>query len=316
MVVFADGRQVGTLGGGSVEAGVRRQALLLLDHTEPSLLTFDLDDDYGWADGLICGGSMRFLAQPLPPDQPMPYFDALAQCVDAGSGCTEVVVLDAQRAGLPEGARLLFDRQGTLVATHCCKTCPDSVRENLESLSTRPRPRSHNGLAYLPILTRCRLLLVGAGHVGQAIAQLAHQVDFDIWVLDDRSTFACPERFPQAQQILVEPIGPYLEDFQADGDTYCVIVTRGHSQDREALQYLAGKPAAYVGMIGSRRKIQLILESLRRDGIPAAALDKVYAPLGLDIGSQTVAEIAVSIVAQLIGHRNRGPGAFPPPART
>jgi xanthine dehydrogenase accessory factor len=143
---------------------------------------------------------------------------------------------------------------------------------------------------------------------------LAHQVDFDVWVLDDREKFACKERFPFAQKILVDDIGRALKQFESDENTYCLIVTRGHSHDEEALYHLAEKPARYVGMIGSRRKIRMIFEDLLKEGISAEALERVHAPLGIDIGSQTVPEIAISIVAQLIGHRNLGPEAFPPPS--
>src|SRR5690606_321308 len=97
-----------------------------------------------------------------------------------------------------------------------------------------------------------------------------------------------------------------LSGLDVDGDTMCIIVTRGHNHDEEALYHLAETPARYVGMIGSKRKIKLIFEDLIRDGISRDALARVHAPLGFDIGSQTVPEIAVSIVAELIAVRNRG----------
>jgi xanthine dehydrogenase accessory factor len=96
-----------------------------------------------------------------------------------------------------------------------------------------------------------------------------------------------------------------LPELPVDENTYCLIVTRGHNHDEEALYYLATRGARYVGMIGSRRKIRLIFDDLLSAGIPQEALDRVYAPVGIDIGSQTVAEIAVSICAELVAHRNR-----------
>jgi xanthine dehydrogenase accessory factor len=97
-------------------------------------------------------------------------------------------------------------------------------------------------------------------------------------------------------------------------NTFCIIVTRGHQHDEEALFAVINTPAAFVGMIGSRRKIRLIFEDLLREGIPSEALKRVHAPLGLDIGSQTVPEIAVSIVAELIAQRNLGQNAYPRPS--
>jgi xanthine dehydrogenase accessory factor len=151
-------------------------------------------------------------------------------------------------------------------------------------------------------------LSVGGGHVGQAVARLAAEVDFDVWVLDDRERYAGRERFPQAQRLLVGAIGPTLKELAPDLDasSYCLIVTRGHNHDEEALYHLAPAGAGYVGMIGSKRKIKLIFEDLLAKGLTAEQLARVHAPLGFDIGSQTVPEIAVSIVAELIACRNLG----------
>jgi xanthine dehydrogenase accessory factor len=177
---------------------------------------------------------------------------------------------------------------------------------HLKPLSERPRPYVVEGLSYLPHLKRCRLIIVGGGHVGQKVAELAASVDFDVWVVDDREEYCNADRFPAAKRLIVGPIDQTLSGLEIDCDTYCLIVTRGHNHDEEALYHLAETPARYVGLIGSRRKIKLIFEDLLAENIPRAALEKVYAPLGFDIGSQTVPEIAVSIVAELIAHRNLG----------
>ena len=156
----------------------------------------------------------------------------------------------------------------------------------------------------MPILPRCRLIIVGAGHVGQKVAELAAQVDFDVWVIDDRESYASEDRFPEAQHRIVGPIEDVVTGLEIDPSTFCIIVTRGHNHDEQALYHLAETPARYVGMIGSRRKIKLIFDDLRAEGISEQALSRVHAPLGYDIGSQTVPEIAVSIVAELIAERN------------
>jgi xanthine dehydrogenase accessory factor len=152
------------------------------------------------------------------------------------------------------------------------------------------------------------LFIVGGGHVGQAVARLAAETDFDVWVTDDRPSFVGPDRFPTASRRLVGDIGATLQQLAPTlgPSTYCLIVTRGHAHDEEALYHLAGTAAGYVGMIGSKRKIRLIYEDLLAKGVSPAALARVHAPLGFDIGSQTVPEIAVSIVAELIAARNLG----------
>jgi xanthine dehydrogenase accessory factor len=167
----------------------------------------------------------------------------------------------------------------------------------------------HEGVAYLPVLPRITLLIVGGGHVGHAVAKLAADVDFEIWVLDDRERYASAERFRMARRRIVGDIGAQLKNLVAtevNSSTYALIVTRGHAHDEEALYHLAPSRAGYVGMIGSKRKIRLIYEDLIAKGINRELLARVHAPLGFDIGSQTVPEIAVSIVAELIACRNQG----------
>ena len=172
-----------------------------------------------------------------------------------------------------------------------------------------------NGVAFLPTLPRVRLVIVGAGHVGQGVASLAAQADFDVWVVDDRQQYANAERFPTAERIIVGPIDEVLPALEVTPQTYALIVTRGHGHDQEALYYLAPTRAPYVGLIGSRRKIRLIFDGLRDQGITESDLARVAAPVGFDIGSQTIPEIAISIVAELIARRNLGPASRAPRPR-
>lgn len=307
MLVFADGSQHGTLGGGCVEAEVKQRALRVLgngDEQAAQVLSFCLDDNYGWDDGLICGGRMTILADPVRGSE---YYRRFRELVETGQGCTEAVVITPEPCGRAAGTRFLFDDQGKVFGPI---DVPTTIRKNLIPLRQRPRPYVMGGVAYLPVLPRITVFIVGGGHVGQAVAKLAADVDFDIWVLDDRERYACAERFPTAGKIMVGDISAKLKDLVQAGDItpsiYALIVTRGHAHDEEALYHLATAPAGYIGMIGSKRKIKLIYEDLVARGIPADTLAKVHAPLGFAIGSQTVPEIAVSIVAELIACRNLG----------
>jgi xanthine dehydrogenase accessory factor len=250
MLVFPDGSQFGTLGGGCVEAEVKRRAL-----------------------GILTAG----LAVPATY-----LFDHAGQLV-AQSGGT----LEAQRDGKFIDA-------------------PPSVRQNLPDVGERPRPSAVGGIAYLPNLERCRLLIVGGGHIGQAVGNGATDLDFDVTVVDDRAEYVTRERFPRAVQLLSGDVGETLKQVEVTSDTYCLIVTRGHNHDEEALFHLIDRGARYVGMIGSKRKIKLIFDDLEAEGISPEALGRVHAPVGIDIGSQTVPEIAVSILAELVAHRNCG----------
>jgi len=306
MLVFSDGSQFGTLGGGCVEAEVKRRALRLLDEGNRELMTFQLDSDYGWDDGLICGGRMKMLVDPVRPGDDLSYFETWLVQLRLGRACTEVVVLDSTKAaGGHEADRFLLNDAGEPLAARSEQPLPD-LTDKLRPAGDRPRPYVLGGLSFLPFLKRCRLVIVGAGHVGQKVADLAAQCDFDVWVVDDREEYCNPARFPAAKRLIVGPIDTALSGLSIDRDTYCLIVTRGHNHDEEALYHVAETPAAYVGMIGSNRKIRLIFEDLLQEGVSREALEKVYAPLGIPIGSQTVPEIAISIVAELVAHRNLG----------
>ena len=309
MLVFADGAQAGTLGGGCVEAEVKRRAIAILDEGQAQIASFQLDNDYGWDDGLICGGRMQVLIEPLAAGDAGDYYRHFAEVLDRGEGASEAIVFDGDKCGLAAPSSYLFDGEGRLVAKRRGEGDTDDppapVQACLRPLSERPKVAAAHGIAFLPTLPRCRLLIVGGGHIGQAVGNMAADLDFDVWVLDDREQYANKERFPRAQRLFVGDIS-LLADLDVNHNTYCLIVTRGHNHDEEALFHLVDRGARYVGLIGSRRKIKLIFDDLLAEGISSETLDAVYAPLGIDIGSQTVPEIAISILAELIAHRNLG----------
>lgn len=305
MLVFPDGSQAGTLGGGCVEAEVKRRALAVLDRQTSELLPFQLDSDYGWDDGLICGGRMLVLVESLTSSNGADYFLRLEESARHGEGVQEAIVFDSEKSGLSAPACFLFSETGKVLASrHAPGEAPPLVRENLPELTKRPRPCARQGVAYLPLLQRCRLLIVGGGHVGWAVGRGAAELDFDVWIVDDREEFTSEDRFPFAQRRVCGPIEEVLQSLEVTPDTYCLIVTRGHQHDEEALYHLVDRGARYVGMIGSRRKIKLIFDDLQDRGVSVESLARVHAPLGIEIGSQTVPEIAVSILAELIAHRN------------
>lgn len=311
MLVFDDGSQAGTLGGGCVEAEVKRQALAILSEGQASVVRFQLDDDYGWDDGLICGGRMEVLIDPVATFGAAKYFARMRAAVGRGKRVIEAIAYDAARSGIASPTSLLFTAEGKLLAAHGAGALaaepPPFIVDHILQLGPRPRPTNADGVAYLPQLPRTRLLVVGGGHVGQAVGNLAAELDFDVWVLDDRQEFASRERFPQAQRLIAGPIGATLKKLEITPATFCLIVTRGHNHDEEALSHLIDRGAAYVGMIGSKRKIRLIFDDLLAEGVSQESLDTVHAPVGLEIGSQTVMEIAVSILAELISVRNLAP---------
>jgi len=149
-----------------------------------------------------------------------------------------------------------------------------------------------------------RLFIFGAGHISKSLAQVAALAGFSPTVIDDRAAFANAERFPEAEAV---HSGEYEEIFPRlpiDASSYIVIVTRGHKDDTRVLRLAAAAPARYVAMIGSRRKVASVVRELEREGVQRAALERLHAPMGLDIGAVSPGEIAVSVVAEMIAVRS------------
>lgn len=245
----------GTLGGGCVEAEVRKQAFELLQKNRSGLLTFKLDHDYGWDDGLICGGTMRIAVISLDSaEKAMPYVEAADR------------IERRERACVP----LQIEDDGQI----------QEYRLHIEAPA--------------------QLIIAGGGHVGAELAKMAVGLDFEVTVVDDRADFVNATRLPPPIKPVVGDIERTLRELPIDANTYVVIVTRGHHHDEQALHAVIDSPARYIGMIGSRRKVTLIFDDLAALGVDRAKLARVHAPIGLSIGAQTVPEIAVSILGQLI----------------
>jgi len=157
-----------------------------------------------------------------------------------------------------------------------------------------------------PVLPEPEVIVLGGGHVGQQVAAAAKLAGYRVTAIDDRPDFANPALFPAADRIICRDFATALQEVKLTPATYIVIVTRGHRYDYDCLRAAIASPAAYTGMIGSRRRIKGVKERLRADGVPETALAGVHAPIGLDIGAETPAEIAISILAEIIRVYRRG----------
>jgi len=157
------------------------------------------------------------------------------------------------------------------------------------------------------------LIIVGAGHIAVPLAAIAKINDFEVSVIDDRGQYAHPARFPTADRVIAGPFRAELQKLRGgkaafDNHTYLVMVTRGHQYDVESLLEVLDDPVAYIGMIGSQRRVRAVFELLEREqGIAPEKFDRVYAPIGIDIGARTPAEIAVCIMAEIINVLRSGP---------
>jgi xanthine dehydrogenase accessory factor len=214
MLVFSDGRTVGTIGGGCYENDAFWKARDVIGKGRPQVVHYELTDDVAEESGLICGGQMDVFIEPIEPAP--------------------------------------------------------------------------------------RLYLVGAGHVAYHLARVASHAGFRVTALDDREKFANRERFPDAEEIIVESIPEWLHRAEIPSNAYVVILTRGHTHDLDALRALAARDLRYLGLIGSRAKVARLYDALVAEAMPTECLERVHAPVGLDIGAVSPAEIAVAIAAEMI----------------
>ncbi len=151
------------------------------------------------------------------------------------------------------------------------------------------------------------LVIVGAGHIAEPLEQVARIAGFRTVVVDDRRLFANRERFPEAHQVVCGPILEVCRDIELSRHHYVVLVTRGHTLDMDALRVFIDReaPLAYLGMIGSKRRVGAVFQLLEEEGYGREAFEHVYAPIGLNIGAETPAEIAISVLAEMIAVRRR-----------
>ncbi len=308
LLILPDLRNIGTLGGGCVEAEARRQAIGLMQDGNPRLLEFQLDSDYGWDDGLICGGNMKiFIDLPKTRDEAN-MFTRLQELNSEKVPLMCATVVKSDMYTVDVGMKMVFasngERIGTLGNTGLEADVESKISEILEKNSAGLLQQDESTIFLEPLQPRPTLLIAGAGHVGQALCHLGSWLDFDVVIVDDRADFASAERLPEADKIIIGDIADELSKYPKNHLTYVVIVTRGHQHDESALHSVIESDARYIGLIGSRRKIKLIFDDLLDIGIPQERLQRVYAPIGLDINSKTVPEIAVSIASQLIQIRN------------
>ncbi len=299
IVVSNDGRQWGTIGGGCIEADVVQAALEVAESGEPAFVSHTLTADSAGDLGLSCGGTAEFFLEPIVAEEQM--LGLYARVASAISARVPVAVYTGVDWGSGPRKAATFsvseEREETLTVG------------DFEIPYSENDPASHArsthfdaeaGVLIEAIARKPRVVIFGAGHVGVEIAKVASGVGFHVVVYDDRSEFANSERLPWANEIRVEDFRTMFDGLKFDEDDYLLATTRGHNFDAFIVEHIAGSPAKYIGMLGSKRKRAVIFRALEAAGVPERALARVRTPIGLDIGADTPAEIAVSAVAELV----------------
>ncbi|MFT5368269.1 MAG: xanthine dehydrogenase accessory factor [Candidatus Latescibacterota bacterium] len=311
MLVRPDGKIVGTVGGGCLEADVWAEARRVVESEIPSLQKFILTEKHAGEEGLNCGGNVEIFTEPLLPGRDEALLKEVARIM-AERG---YAVLATLVAGGDAHCKLLIDANGTKWGGLGHPEIDQAVIEEFEALDTIPEGllkvvdlKIDGQVQKIFLESICpepTLYLFGGGHVSYAIAQIAHTVGFRIVVIDDRPMFANRERFPMASETLTLDMDTALDHLVIDELSYIVAVTRGHQHDKPIIRQAVKTNAGYVGMIGSRRKTALMWKDLEAEGISRILLDGIHSPIGLDIGADTPEEIAVSVVGELIQVRRQ-----------
>lgn len=302
MLVLASGECFGTIGGGHMEALAQEAAMTVIETHRAQLLEVSLSADDAGDDGLLCGGDATFLIEPVDP-RSYPVFKAMDELIKTHHTGVEALRFDQQ-----DVYRLVLSDEGSVVGSLGGGQLELAVRSMFDRVVSNDIHEpvlldegSEHIPVYLNALRSCPLLCIfGAGHVGQAVARAAKWAGFRVMVVDDREEFANRKQLPGVDEIVVCDFESAVERVPFDADTYVAIMTRGHVWDRNILEKVLKHTTAYIGMIGSRRKIEKTFAVLKDAGFTDCELARVFAPIGLDIGGETPGEIAIGVVAQMI----------------
>jgi xanthine dehydrogenase accessory factor len=310
-----DGLITGTVGGGVTE-GKLQEFALIRGHTKVSgYFHYLLDKDISETEEAICGGRISILVDADPVTH-LSVFKEIRKSLatrEKGVLITEIKSLgetDVQVTRYWMTANIEPDLPVPVLE----KIGPEamSILSSSEPADCRkiemPVPGEAPAVSYFlePVFPFNKLVIAGAGHIGKALSHLGKMLDFEVTVIDNRREFANRENIPDADNIIVKEIGEAMEEIEKAADTYIVIVTRGHKDDARALIPCIGSDAAYVGMIGSKGKVAKMRSDFIQKGLATKEQwSNIFTPIGLDIKSKTVEEIAVSIAAQLVLIRNK-----------
>jgi xanthine dehydrogenase accessory factor len=321
MVVAASGEILGTVGGGCGEAEVRREAVQVIRTQKPAMVKVELMDDIESNSPAVCGGILNVFVDPWWKDPAAvceKLNDELLQAQSEGAAAVLATVIQAH--GCPDviSGEKCFIRDGVIKAGNIRnQALLQAVMHEAEIRLTREEsgqvtlalPGTDNKVeVFFEVLTAIRkVIIVGAGHLAIPLVKFAKILGFHITVLDDRVMYANRERFPEVDEVLVGDMAETLRGLKITPQTYVVLITRGHQYDEPCLREIIHKPAKYIGMIGSRRRIKACFIRFRdEEGIPEELLKRVYAPIGLDIKAESPEEIALSIIAEMVKVRRGG----------
>jgi xanthine dehydrogenase accessory factor len=311
----ARGKAAGTLGGGCVEADAILEARKVLREGGRSLRAHELTEELAWNTGLVCGGTMWILAERgedalTAGDRSV--LDDLVRASHGGPPLAIATLLSRQGRTVAFAGRAFVDTEGNVIGS----LGDSSIDGRAAALAVDQLPHGTPRVVSLdeerdllvdPVAGRPQLVVAGGGHVALAIARQASLLDFDVTILEDRPEFADPQRFSGAS-VIQGDVPAAIASFDYGWSSYIVIATRGHKLDADCILAAVKTGARYIGLLGSRRKTVLIEKMLREEGVEDARIRAIHAPVGLDLGGRTPAEIALSVLAEITRERYQATG--------
>ncbi|MEN6375726.1 MAG: XdhC family aldehyde oxidoreductase maturation factor [Smithella sp.] len=308
-IVVTPGRKtMGTIGGGILEAKVMEMAASAISNHRAECRTFFLTEDEVSENGMICGGQVEILVDYLDGAHPavMEIIDALLHSEKERHTCWLVrsIRQTENTSNIETGLGLMDEKGCTMGSLYTAHLDMEVFRQQYRK--KEPSLIRYGDARYFvhQIDPPETVFIFGAGHIGQELAALCTFAGFRTVVIDDRQEFANQERFPAADEIIVlNSFYNSLSELKINTSAYLVIATRGHAYDQHVLSKVLKTSSRYIGMIASRRKREIIFQFLLNNGFSGEDLADIHSPVGLDIGARTPAEIAVSIVAELIAVR-------------
>jgi xanthine dehydrogenase accessory factor len=305
----------GTVGGGMVEARVQNLAQTKRQTKESCYLKIQLNNNISDKEAAICGGEISVLMD-ANPEKWLPVFEEIKESMAEripGILITMVTVLGEDKV-IVDRYWMTNMKKPSLDSRYLNRIEPEVKNilaaadpENFKQMKIALPGKKQLTLFLLePIFPLPQLYIAGAGHIGKALSHLGKMLDFEVTIIDDRQEYANSDNLPDADHVIVQDIGEAVEKIEKKHDTFIVIVTRGHNDDAKALKPCIGSDAGYVGMIGSKGKVaKMHAEFIQQGWAGEEQWNRIYTPIGLEIRSKTVEEIAISIAAQLVQVRNR-----------
>jgi len=305
-LIRQDGSSIGTLGGGCVEGDIWFYAKeMLREKSGPQFRDYYLNEDVAAKDGLVCGGTMYFFIEPFwQPQEYLPFANEITNAYQGGQPVSLATVVSGPD-GKGLGQKVLIRQDGTTFGSlENEKLLAEVIKvgRKLAAFGKNQIVQSEDGAeVYVEgFTTPPTLVIMGGGHVGRTIYNLALTLGFRIYVIDDRPEFSNKERFPQAVETIVADFEKGLNSVPVHFNTFILVATRGHRYDDAATQSAIKTKARYIGLLGSKRKNLMIFRDLLKNGISLDRIREINAPVGLNIGALTPEELAVSIMAEII----------------